>query len=352
MNSSHKMNFLKSVSVFHTIVLLFSILPVVAQNNEDKFKPKTSKENAKTGRLFGKANQYYTPQNQEQRDRLEDVNVGMSMFSVLGANTGNIWDAMTSSEIKRGNYNIKSISGKDLFEVSYEYKVADYKFNLSTPWDYLFINDSFYSAAVGPISFSDSEKYNTLNFSYNNNISPSWDNGLKMSITHGNHLELSYPFLISAGGNTADGMASLDVTSINFSLAPYFQFNQKIYGNDVYKGSIFANIAIPVSYQKVTTDIAVSAVDRATGIAFAQSADYSDGKFDIGADFEIGSEIWFNSLCLRPSFGLDEEMDHHFSVGSYWVWGFYDSIFFEYSNGENDYTDWQAFTIGVNITDL
>ena len=41
------MNFLKSVSVFHTIVLLFSILPVAAQNNEDKFKPKTSKESAK-----------------------------------------------------------------------------------------------------------------------------------------------------------------------------------------------------------------------------------------------------------------------------------------------------------------
>ena len=39
--------------------------------------------------------------------------------------------------------------------------------------------------------------------------------------------QLSYPFLISAGGNTADGMASLDVTSINFSLEPLFPIQSK-----------------------------------------------------------------------------------------------------------------------------
>ena len=327
------------------------ILNTFALGEEDFIKKDTNTD-AKAGPLFNVLPNTPPPTPTEtqweakQRKDNNKANAALSMTSVFFANSTSIWETLRSiGSEKKGRYDRKSISGKDYIDLSYNHSVSEYNDYAKSK---MFLHPSFVAFAdtIGDVQFPKKYYTNGIDLSIMNNLTPSWDAGFGIGLDFISFDDAQVPF-------TKDGSSVLLVTEksgIGLSLGTSLQYNKQFYGEDKFRGNFFTRVKAAILYARRNIDETVYNLSSAASVPF--SVDESENDFDFGLGLSIGSEFWFDSVCIVPEVGINQDLDPNFGISIHKTLGFYDTFYIDYSFGDHDLGDWQSFRIGFNITNL
>ena len=273
---------------------------------------------------------------------LDNESTGIiSMFSVLFANRNDLWDSFQSfREEKRGRYDIMSISGKDYVDFSYSYGVQKYDNGRG------FIAPAFESSVDSIENFSNPQSSLRHGFSLDivNNLSPSFDWGVFLGIGYEYPKDDAKIDFIKDGIN-GTLIAKESWYSIGFGLG--LDYNKLIFDKKQIKFLLSLGAGIGFKYTRLQIN---ETIYNPAGKFSSTDIDHNDFSLLLG--FDTGFQFWINSVCLNPSVYINKNADIGYAFELHKVIGFYDSISFRYSFGNNDYGDWQNFSLGVLITML
>ena len=268
------------------------------------------------------------------------------MTSVFFANSTSIWETLRSiGSEKKGRYDRKSISGKDYIDLSYNHSVSEYNDYAKSK---MFLHPSFVAFAdtIGDVQFPKKYYTNGIDLSIMNNLTPSWDAGFGIGIDFITFDDAQVPF-------TKDGSSFLLVTEksgIGLSLGTSLQYNKQFYGEDKFRGNFFTRVGAAILYARRNSEETL--YNLSSAVSVPRSVDESENDFDFGLGLSIGSEFWFDSVCIVPEVGINQDLDPNFGISIHKTLGFYDTFYIDYSFGDHDLGDWQSFRIGFNITNL
>lgn len=238
------------------------------------------------------------------------------------------------------NAQIKSISGKDYFEIEYGY--SNHQFNEKFKSTY--ISNSNRNLAivdsVNQIVPASGANSHALGLTINNSLSPSWDNGIAIV---GNYY--SHESEASFTNNGTKYLLKDQYSDTTFNAIPYLRYLREFNGKKEYRTTAYFAILLPISYFKARKKETYSNFD--TGRSRDINFDYSD--FEISLNLRLGIEFWLDSICIKPFTKFDTDFELTYGIGIYKILGLYDSVFFIYEPYDFDVGHVDSFSIGFNI---
>mgnify|MGYP001581883610 FL=1 len=329
------------------------ILNTFALGEDKDFLKKDTNTGTKTGPLFNVLPNTLPPtptethrEAKQRKDSENKANAALSMTSVLIANSTNIWETLSSiGSEKKGRYDRMSISGKDYIDLSYNHSVSEYNNYAKSK---MFIHPRFVSFVdtIGDVEFPNKYYTNGIDLWMMNNLTPYWDAGFGIGIDFISFDDTKVPF-------TKDASSALlvsETSGIGLSLGTSLQYNKQFYGEDKFRGNFFTRVKAAIFYTRRNIEETVYNLSSAVSVPF--SVDEGGNDFDFGLGLSIGSEFWFDSVCIVPEVGINKDFDPNFGISIHKTLGFYDTFYIDYSFGDHDLGDWQSFRIGFNITNL
>lgn len=238
------------------------------------------------------------------------------------------------------NAQIKSISGKDYFEIEYGY--SNYQFNEKFKSTYV-SNTNRNLAMVDSVNQiippSGANSHN-LGLTINNSLSPSWDNGIAIE---GNYY--SQESEISFKNNGTEFFGKDQFSNTSFAAKPYLRYLKEFNGKKEYRTTAYFLIGLPLSYSTVRKKETYSNFDTGR----SRDINFDDSEFEISLKFRVGIEFWLDSICIKPFTKFDTDFELTYGIGVYKVLGLYDSVFFIYEPYDFDDGHADSFSIGFNI---
>lgn len=238
------------------------------------------------------------------------------------------------------NAQIKSISGKDYFEIEYEY----YNAQFTEKYRSKFAVHPIFASSIDKIKEEippNEGRAHSFNLTINNSLSSSWDNGIEFFAGYYSLDEYSVNFTYMG----ADGSLIGQNSSTLLEVVPYFRYLKEFNGKNEYRTTAYFSIELPITY--LTTQRKETLSNFVTGKTWEFQEEHSKPKIDFS--FNLGLEFWLDSVCIKPFTQFDTDFEPSYGIGIYKILGLYDSIFFIYETFEDDLRHESSFSIGFNI---